>query len=217
MAKASKFRAPRVNNTKTSKWAVFAEPMVDINDCEIFGTVFFGFGSYMNSGSIRSHVEVGRYCSIGRNVTLGLAHHNLDGFSTSPFFGHVGSASDMELASDEPKRRVVVGSDCWIGDGVKISSGVTVGHGAVIAAGALVEEDVEPYEIVGGVPAKHIRYRFDQPTRQGLLASSWWDLDPQVLRSIVEPSVAATLDNIAALGDDTPRSTVSHSRLQSEA
>lgn len=70
---------------------------------------------------------------------------------------------------------VVIGSDVWIGTNALILSGVTIGHGAVIASGAVVTRDVEPYSIVGGNPARHLRYRFDRETIDRLLDIRWWE------------------------------------------
>lgn len=158
--------------------------------------MFVGFGSYVNSGVVRSYAQIGRYTSIGRGVALGMGHHNLDGFSTSPYFEGYFPPSSLRLAQAEPKRRIVIGNDCWIGDGVKITSGVTIGDGAILAAGAVVTKDVEAYEIVGGVPAKHIRYRFARDIRLRLLATKWWEIEPTVMKSLANESVVVTLDNI---------------------
>jgi acetyltransferase-like isoleucine patch superfamily enzyme len=73
------------------------------------------------------------------------------------------------------KGDVEIGSDVWICHGAFISSGVKIGHGAVVAAMAVVTKDVAPFSIVGGNPAKHIRYRFDEETRERLLQLAWWD------------------------------------------
>lgn len=70
---------------------------------------------------------------------------------------------------------VKIGSDCWVGFQAVIMSGITIGHGAAVAACAVVTRDVEPYAVVGGNPAKLIRYRFDEPTRAALLRIAWWD------------------------------------------
>ena len=73
------------------------------------------------------------------------------------------------------KGETTIGNDVWIGEGVTIKGGVTIGDGAVLAMNACVTRDVPPYAIVGGVPAKIIRYRFDNNIIQGLLSIRWWD------------------------------------------
>src|SRR5690606_40549227 len=80
--------------------------------------------------------------------------------------------------------RVSVGSDVWIGAGSIVLDGISIGDGAIIAAGAVVNKDVPPYAIVGGVPARIIRYRFDEETRAALLEWRWWDLDNSKLQAL---------------------------------
>ncbi|WP_332675306.1 CatB-related O-acetyltransferase [Aromatoleum sp.] len=138
----------------------------------------------MNGGFVRSGVEIGRYCSIGRDVTIGTGHHELEALSTSPFFGHFTERSTMKLADPVKRIRVKVGNDVWIGDRAIVLSGVTVGHGAVIAAGAVVNRDVPDFAIVGGVPARVIRYRFSGDIAQRLLDLRWWEFDPARLREL---------------------------------
>ena len=77
-----------------------------------------------------------------------------------------------------------IGNDVWIANDVNIISGVRIGNGAVIAAGAVVTKDIPDYAIVGGVPAKLIRYRFDRVTIDRLLNSKWWDLSLEQLKGI---------------------------------
>jgi len=130
-------RQPLVYGAKTDRYIVFAEDGVKITNFEIHGAVYFGYYSYMVSGMIRSYSEVGRYFSIGRNVSIGLGNYDLTTPSTSSFFSFPIDKSIMKLAQYEPKRRVIIGNDVWIGDNVLINSGITIGHGAVIGAGAI--------------------------------------------------------------------------------
>ncbi len=92
------------------------------------------------------------------------------------------------------KGPIVVGNDAFVGFEALISSGVTIGDGAVVGARAVVTRDVEPYSIVVGNPAQHVKYRFDQPTREGLLRIRWWDWPVEVVTmhrdQLSQPDVA---------------------------
>jgi virginiamycin A acetyltransferase len=213
MNTAPAFRDPLIFGAKTQNWTVFAEAEARINNCEIHGTVFIGFASYINSGIIRSYVQIGRYCSIGRDVALGLGHHNLAGLSTSPFFESASPPSTLPLASENPKRRVIIGHDCWIGDGAKIVSGIKIGDGAIVAAGAVVTRDVLPYEIVGGVPAKHIKFRFEPEICSELIEVAWWEIRPEILKAVVESSIPKSIATIRSMGDSLERTPTSYARL----
>lgn len=130
-----------------------------------------GAYSYVRSESRILHVdEIGRYCSVGRGVTLGEPprNHPVDWVSTSLALSRQYSA---------PQQSTTLGHDVWIGHDAVVMAGVKVGHGAIIARNAVVTKDVQAYQIVGGNPAKAIRYRFDAATRAALLASQWWNLD----------------------------------------
>ena len=80
---------------------------------------------------------------------------------------------------------MTIGHDVWLGSGATILSGITIGHGAVVAAHALVTKDVPPYAIVGGNPAKIIRYRFDDGTIAALLEARWWDLPRERIATLI--------------------------------
>lgn len=177
------YRKPAVTNAVGGIWAVRAEPNVSLRGVEIQGTIRVGFGSYMNRGLIRGYSRIGRYCSIGRDVSIGLGIHNLSNSSTSPFFNFRSSVPSKKFVSVDPKIRTLIGNDVWIGDGVKIDSGVTVGDGAIIATGAIVTKDVEPYSIVGGIPAKHLKWRFPEEIRTAFQELRWWESDPDELQS----------------------------------
>lgn len=149
----------------------------ELNGCE------FGYGSYVHKNSVLKNVKVGRFCAIGENVNIRLFEHPTDMVSISPCFYRkehtlktfVNENYYEDLKSNNDGYSVVIGNDVWIGQGVSIRSGITVGDGAVIGAGAVVTKDVEPYAIVGGVPAKVIRYRFPKEQIEALLQIKWWD------------------------------------------
>lgn len=145
-----------------------------------------GFGSYIGENSIVLG-NIGKYCSIGPDVKFISGTHPLSDFvSTSPVFYSTLNQNNMSfvekqyfdeiLYADKINKFVVlVGNDVWIGTGAIIIGGITIGDGAVILANATVTTNVLPYTIVGGVPAKVIRNRFDNDTIDFLLHFKWWN------------------------------------------
>lgn len=120
-------------------------------------------------------VTIGSYCSFAKNVRLFLGgNHRTDWVTTYPFpafFSNAHHIKDFEITNGD----INIGNDVWLCEDTTVLSGVSIGNGAVIASGSIVTKDVAPYSIVGGNPAKHIRWRFDDQIRELLLASSWWD------------------------------------------
>jgi len=127
--------------------------------------------------------EIGKFCSIAGNVKIGLGEHPIDCLSTSPYLysenlGYIKGLSEIYAEKN------IIGNDVWIAQNAFIKGGVNIGDGAVVAAGAVVVKDVPPYAIVGGVPAKIIKYRFDEETIKELLELKWWDLDDEIIRKL---------------------------------
>lgn len=141
--------------------------------------------SYVNMNSRLMNTKTGKFCSIGANVQIILGKHPFDFVSSHPAFyannKPFNTFSDVNYIKEYDQ--VKIGNDVWIGEGVLIPSGVTIGDGAVISARAVVTKDVEPYAVVGGVPAKHIKYRFDDETIKLINESEWWDWDEDKLRA----------------------------------
>ena len=125
-------------------------------------------------------VTIGKYCSFAQGVLIiASGEHNYRAVSNYPFYAHyLHQGVDKDTFS---KGEVHIGNDVWVGARSTILSGVTIGDGAVVAAGALVSKDIPPYAIVGGVPAKIIKYRFSKEVINEFLKIRWWDWDKQFL------------------------------------
>jgi len=139
------------------------------------------------SWSDQYKIQIGKYCSIGRDCNFFLhANHRPDWITTSSqLWGPVTpEVADLHMSMGHPtcKGDITIGNDVWIGAKSTIMSGVNIGNGAIIAAGALVTKDVEPYSIVGGNPAKHLKYRFDDSQIKNLLEIAWWDWEENKIR-----------------------------------
>lgn len=120
------------------------------------------------------NAEIGKYCSISWDVTIGAVTHPFHHLS-SHAFTYRKQFGLCEEDIDIPQKTTIIGNDVWIGCNSVIISGVKIGDGAVIGAGAVVTKDVEPYGIVVGVPAKLIKYRFNEKIRNRLVELCWWD------------------------------------------
>lgn len=128
--------------------------------------------------------EIGQFCSISDEVVIGGAEHPMEWVSSSPVFQnvkHSGPKRKFAKFDFEGIKRTKVGNDVWIGKRAIIKAGVRIGDGAVIGSGSVVTKDVPPYAIVGGIPAKLIKYRFDEDTIKNLLQSEWWNLPDEMI------------------------------------
>ncbi|MEE9403260.1 MAG: CatB-related O-acetyltransferase [Algisphaera sp.] len=140
----------------------------------------FSYGECFVPGAFAPGCTVGRYVSVGPGVRAYTRNHPLNHVSTAPFFYEDSPPNTQDNPSS--KSRLIIGHDVWLGQRATITPGCSrIGTGAVIGAGAVVTQNVPDFAIVGGVPARVLRYRFDPPTRQALLATRWWKLTPQQL------------------------------------
>ena len=157
------------------------ESFVELWDNVSVAQCSIGKCTYIASNS-RIHLsEIGRFCSIGHDVKIGLGKHPSNMFvSTYPSFYnrefHIPFIKQNEIKFQEFEL-IKIGNDVWIGDRVLILDGVTIGDGAIIGTGAVVIKDVEPYSVSVGVPAKKIKKRFSEKQISFLLEFRWWDKD----------------------------------------
>ncbi len=147
---------------------------------------YMGYGSYIGE-ECTIKAKVGRFCSIGHKVTVLTGTHPSHMYvSTNPVFFSLGLQNGTTFVKEQKFREkiwadeknrygAIIGNDVWIGYNATIMGGVTIGDGAIIAAGALVRENVEPYTIVAGQPAKVISKRFTDEQIRWLMNFKWWD------------------------------------------
>lgn len=139
-----------------------------------------GYGSYLCM-NCRIVGNIGRFTSISDEVAYHPGHHpyTFPYATTSPMFYSLRKQAMYTFARrqvyDEIHAPIEIGNDCWIGPRTVLVGGITIGDGAVILAGAVVTKDVPPYAMVGGIPARVIKYRYDQETIDWLLKVRWWD------------------------------------------
>ncbi|MEO7216469.1 CatB-related O-acetyltransferase [Mucilaginibacter sp.] len=161
----------------------------------IIGSTHIGYGTYISSASVIKSTLIGKFCSIGSNIQTGLGRHpSKDFVSTHPAFFSTKMQAGFSFVEEdifeehlfldaERKYVVTIGNDVWIGNNVMIMDGVKIGDGAIVAAGAIVTRDVQPYEIVAGIPAKFVRNRFGAEEIAALLRIKWWDWSPEKIKA----------------------------------
>lgn len=160
--------------------------------------IFIGaYSSIRSGGYMRSNVFMGRHSGIGYRCTIAAGMHNFSGVSINPdtIMARESNYTDQELVAlgisrertsskEMNSKPVIIGNDVYLGDGIIVMPGVTIGDGAVVAANAVVTSDVEPYTIVGGIPAKKIRDRFPDNVKEALLKTQWWNVKLDILKTL---------------------------------
>jgi chloramphenicol O-acetyltransferase type B len=154
-----------------------------------------------------SGLRVGAYCSLNGAFVLG-GKHAVDQVTTYPLRIHFGMEGAGHDGNPTHTGDTVLGSDVWTCAGALINSGVNVGHGAIVGAGAVVITDVPAYAIVGGNPARVIRYRFSPEQIAALLEICWWDWSEDRVRAAVPYLASADIDRFIAYAQDSQANSV---------
>jgi len=168
----------RINKTKLG-YSVSIGDNSSLTRCKI------GSFTYISKNCSLRDVFIGKFCAIAPDFKAGLGFHPISFVSIHPSFysnekqvSH--SFTSKKLITDH--KPIIIGNDVWIGSGVTVLDGIKIGDGAVIAAGAVVNRDINDYEVVGGVPAKHIKYRFNEEEIKKLKKIKWWNWDLNKLK-----------------------------------
>ena len=161
-------------------------PFVHILENCIINNVSLSSYSYVGRNCLIQNATIGKFCSIANDVFIGLGKHPTDYFSTSPLFYRRNNTFNLSLVGQdlqfEEYKKIDIGHDVWIGARAIILDGLSIGHGAIIAANSVVTKDVPAYAILGGVPAKIIKYRFNKNKIDMLLESQWWDWELEKIK-----------------------------------
>lgn len=148
--------------------------------------VTLGDFTYIAGNTNISKTTIGKFCSIGTYCKIGLGKHPTKDFvSTHPVFFSTLKQAQVTFADRnyfDEFAYIIIGNDVWLGANVIVVDGVKIGDGAIVAAGSVVTKDIPPYAIVGGVPAKIIKYRFEKEEIEKLLQLKWWDIDVEYLK-----------------------------------
>jgi virginiamycin A acetyltransferase len=160
-------------------------PYSIIHKAILEGPITVGRNTTVNGPStefycLKNPITIGSFCSIARGTSIQEYNHNWKSLTT--YFIRHRIFNEKYGVDTVSKGRVTIGNDVWIGAQCVLLSGVSVGDGAVIAANSVVAHDVPSYAIVGGSPAKVIRYRFERPVIEKLIAIKWWLWDDKTIK-----------------------------------
>lgn len=213
---------------KNKQCQIDGRSLVNFLNCEFEGNnqvgkftilnhCYLGYASYISESSCLLNTRVGKYCAIGPNVHVVNGQHPTKRYvSIHPAF-YSNDATHSIAYVDENRFEefryvdkkngywVYIGNDVWIGDSALIMEGVTIADGTIVAAGAIVVKDTEPYTIVGGNPAKIIRYRFNKQQIDYLLHLKWWNKDENWIKQH-----AIYFDDVDRLRDRLEENTNEH-------
>lgn len=201
-------RYPRTNDRQTIYLnTVIDNPYIEVGDYTIYNDFVNDPVGFERNNVLYHHpinrdwLVIGKFCSIacGARFLLNSANHTLGSLAnyTFPLFFEDWGLDKADVAAAwDNKGDIIIGNDVWIGYEAVVMAGVRIGDGAVIAARAVVTKDVPPYTIVGGVPARVIRPRFDARTTARLLELRWWDWPVEKIRANLPRIMKGEIDKL---------------------
>ncbi|MBG1233369.1 DapH/DapD/GlmU-related protein [Aestuariivirga litoralis] len=171
--------SPRVHSSAQLRDCVLGQ-FTDVAERVVMAECALGDYSYVERQAEAIYTDIGKFCAIAANARINALGHPMDRVSQHkityrPNEYFLYAKVDKDFREARRTKRVSIGHDVWIGHGAIVMPGISIGHGAVVAAGAVVTKDVAAYEIVGGVPAKRIKWRFEKPIRERIEKLAWWD------------------------------------------
>lgn len=188
-------RTPEIPEGKTTGFSLVRSERADTffgNFTKVYPPYFLhnvqlGDYTYIAKNSIICNCSIGKFCSIGPNFCCGLGVHPTNGISTAPMFYSTAKQNGTTLCKEnklEESLHTTIENDVFIGANVTVLDGVTISDGAVIGAGAVVTKDIPPYAIALGIPAKVVKYRFDEKTIKAMLEKQWWNGTEEDLQQV---------------------------------
>ena len=190
------------------KSVVFDAPVRIYGNAVLKRNVGVGCFSFINGGTtVFSNTRIGNFCSIGKNCEIGAVDHPIDWLSTSPFQYNmrlhfpdvIDKYDDFHQIKVQRPLNTAIGHDVWVGSLVIIKKEIHIGTGAIVAGGAVVVKDVPPYSIVGGVPAKILKYRFSEVIIERLLKSKWWHRNISELNGLDYNNIEQVLQKLEGM------------------
>ena len=144
-----------------------------------------GRGTYTGTNTIIKSADIGNYCSISWNVSIGGMNHPYDKVSMYTDYW-VKRTFGIDIERSQKPLKTIIGNDVWIASGAVVLEGIKIGNGCVIGAGAVITKDIEPYSIVVGVPGRVTKKRFSEEIINALEKIKWWDWDEEKIKTNID-------------------------------